>query len=592
MPDLALKRGLASDLVVAPYATALALAVEAHEALRNFAELERRGALGAYGFYDALDYTRVDPDERVATVRTFMAHHVGMSLVALDNALSVGEAEAEGIWQRRFMADASVRATALLLDERVPRLYVPRPPQTDAPASALEAAAPVRIAVHEVDTPHTKEPHVALLGGPSYGVLLTNSGSGHSRAKGIDVLRWRADATQDDTGQWIYIKDLTAGSLWSAAYQPVRAEPSSVPRDVLGRSSDLRAARWTSGDANRSRRRRQRASGGSPRHAHQPIVGRPRARADELRGGRAVSPRRRPRPPRVSEAVRRNGVGSVGGASGEPSPPRRGGDVAMVRARRGIGRSERIGDVTCETDRARFLGRGRTVHAPHALDDGVELSGSVGAVLDPIVALRVRLRIEPGRSATVAFTTAVAPTREAALHVADRYRDVAASERASSLARTEAEVEVRDLDIEPADLALYQELAGALVYPHEALRAPASERAAVKLGQQALWAQGISGDWPIVLATIRAVAGVASVRQLLAAHRYWRTKGIRSDLVILNAKPHSYAQELHDQLMTIAMSGEGGVLEKPGGVFVRRADSLSAEETALLRATARIQRAL
>ena len=155
VPDLALKRGLASDLVVAPYATALALAVDAHEALRNFAELERRGALGTYGFYDALDYTRVEPDERVATVRTFMAHHIGMSLVALDNALSVGEAEAEGIWQRRFMADAAVRATALLLDERVPRLYVPRPPQADAPVSALEAAAPVRIAVHEVDTPHT-----------------------------------------------------------------------------------------------------------------------------------------------------------------------------------------------------------------------------------------------------------------------------------------------------------------------------------------------------------------------------------------------------------------------------------------------------
>ena len=162
VPDLALKRGLAADLVVAPYATALAMAVDAHEALSNLAELERRGALGAYGFYDALDYTRVNPDERVAIVRTFMAHHVGMSLVALDNALSIGTSETEGIWQRRFMADAAVRATALLLDERIPRRYVPRPPQSDAPVAIVEAAAPTRIAVHEVDTPHTAEPHVAL----------------------------------------------------------------------------------------------------------------------------------------------------------------------------------------------------------------------------------------------------------------------------------------------------------------------------------------------------------------------------------------------------------------------------------------------
>ncbi len=589
VPDLALKRGLASDLVVAPYATALALAVEAHEALRNLAELERRGALGAYGFYDALDYTRVDPDERAATVRTFMAHHVGMSLVALDNALSVGDAEAEGIWQRRFMADASVRATALLLDERVPRLYVPRPPQDDVPVSALEVAAPVRIAIHEVDTPHTKEPHVALLGGPGYGVLLTNSGSGHSRAKGIDVLRWRADATQDDTGQWIYIKDLTAGALWSAAYQPVRAEPSryratfSADRVIFARrdgpvetrtevvvvaSEQAEVRRVTLTNRSSVVRELELTSYGEvalcPPGADRAHPAFQKLFVEtEWVPSAALLASRRPR------------------AAGETWP-------WCVHVVASGGGGERIGDVTCETDRARFLGRGRTVHAPQALDDGVELSGSVGAVLDPIVALRVRLRVEPGRSATVAFTTAVAPTREAALHVADRYRDVAASERASSLARTEAEVEVRDLDIEPADLALYQELAGALVFPHEALRAPAGERAAVKLGQEALWAQGISGDWPIVLATIRAVAGVASVRQLLAAHRYWRTKGIRSDLVILNAKPHSYAQELHDQLMTIAMSGEGGVLEKPGGVFVRRADSLSAEETALLRATARI----
>jgi cyclic beta-1,2-glucan synthetase len=189
----------------------------------------------------------------------------------------------------------------------------------------------------------------------------------------------------------------------------------------------------------------------------------------------------------------------------------------------------------------------------------------------------------------VAFTTAVADTRNEALRLADRYRDSAAAERALSLARTEAEVELRDLDIAPADIAVYQELAGALIYPHEALRALESERAFVAQGQSALWAQGISGDWPIVLATVRASAGLASVRQLLVAHKYWRTKGIRSDLVILNAKPHSYAQELQDQLVTMAMaSSEGGVIERPGGVFIRRADVLSADDTALLRATARI----
>lgn len=588
VPDLALKRGLASDLVVAPYASALALAIDAHGALKNLAALEARSAFGPYGFYDALDYTRPDEDQPAALVRTHMAHHVGMSLVAFDNALSIDEAQTEGVWQRRFMADPSMRATALLLDERVPRRYVPRPAQSDVPTPLSAAASPPRIAVHEVSTPHTSEPHVALLGGDGYSVMLTNAGGGFSRASGIDVLRWRADATRDDTGHWIYIKDVSAARVWSAAHQPTCAAAETYRatfaadrvvferRDgaietqteiVVVASEQAEVRRVTLINHSRATRELELTSYGEvvlcPANADRahPAFQKLFVETERVPEGALLASRR----PRSADEAWPWCVHVV--AAGP----------------------DRVGDVTWETDRARFLGRGRTARAPLALDRDGALSGTVGAVLDPIVALRVRVRVEPGRSAVVAFTTAVAPTREAALQLADRYRDSAAADRASSLARTETEVELRDLDIPPADVALYQELAGALIYPHEALRASAAERVSVTRGQSALWAQGISGDWPIVLATIRAPAGLASVRQLLVAHRYWRVKGIRSDLVILNTKTHSYAQELHDQLMTIAMSsGEGGVLERPGGVFVRRADHLLSEDSALLRAVARI----
>jgi len=588
VPDLALKRGLGSDLVVAPYATALAAAIDAHDALRNLGALEHEAALGAYGFYDALDYTRVAPGERVAIVRTFMAHHIGMSLVALDNALSIGTSEPDGIWQRRFMADAVVRANALLLDERVPRRYVPGPSQANTPEAPSEAATSVHINVHEVDTPHTAEPHIALLGGTGYSVLLTNAGGGHSRAGGVDVLRWRADATQDDTGQWIYLNDLTAGTLWSAAHQPVRATPSSY-RAAFASDRVVFTRRDGAVDT------RTEIVVMASDHAEirrVTLVNRSHVARDiELTsyGEVVLCPAAADR---AHPAFQKLFVETewVPGATLLASRRPRSSDETWPWCAHVVATGpERIGEVTSETDRARFLGRGRTVHSPRALDPGVSLSGTVGAVLDPIVALRVRVRIEPERSATVAFTTAVADTREGALELADRYRDVAAAERALSLARTEAEMELRDLDIAANDVALYQELAGALVYPHEALRASPAERLAVTRGQPALWAQGISGDLPIVLATVRASVGLASVRQLLAAHKYWRTKGIRSDLVILNAKPHSYAQELHDQLVTMAMaSSEGGVLERLGGVFIRRADVLSADDTALLRTTARI----
>jgi cyclic beta-1,2-glucan synthetase len=250
---------------------------------------------------------------------------------------------------------------------------------------------------------------------------------------------------------------------------------------------------------------------------------------------------------------------------------------------------ECVDAITCETDRALFLGRGRTVHSPAALDEGVALSGTAGAVLDPIVSLRCRVRLEPGRSATVAFTTIVADSREEALQAVDRYRDTGAARRALALMGTEARIELRDLDISPTDAALYQDLAGALIYPRESLRAPRAERLGNRRGQTALWAHGISGDWPIVLATIRDGTGLPSVRQLLAAHKYWRMKGVQCDLVILNAKGPSYIQDLQDQITTMVVSSsEGGILETPGGVFIRRVDVLPEEDVAMLRATAAI----
>jgi cyclic beta-1,2-glucan synthetase len=211
VPDLALKRGLARDLVIAPYASALAAMVDADAALDNLAALERKGALGPYGFRDALDYTRPEPGERYAVVRNYMAHHVGMSLVALTNVL------AGDLWPRRFHADPLVRAAELLLHERVPRQAVLQPPQSDDAERARPRPATEDPAVREYDTPDTPQPRVALLGHLPYTVMVTNRGAGYSRYEELAVTRWRADATTDDTGQFCYVKDLASGRVWSAA---------------------------------------------------------------------------------------------------------------------------------------------------------------------------------------------------------------------------------------------------------------------------------------------------------------------------------------------------------------------------------------
>ena len=582
VPDLALKRGLSKELVVAPYATVLAMLVEPRASLKNLMTLEQEGALGPYGFRDALDYTRPAPGSRKTLVCTFMAHHIGMSIVALDNALN------QQVWPRRFHTDPLVRSAELVLQERIPRRLTVQDVQGDDVArvpSEMEKPA-----VREIETPHTPQPVVGILGNVPYTTLITNAGGGFSRYGNLAVTRWRHDSTRDNYGQWCYVKDLSTGHVWSTAHQPSGTEPqwyrvlfASDRITFIRRDGDIDTVTEiavASDDAAEVRRIILTNRSLQPRDIEltsyaEVVLAPPDAdrmhpafanlfvQTEFLEGRAALLATRRPRS--ATEA-------------------------ALWCAHVVACGPEATGTITCETDRAKFVGRGRSVRNAQALDEGAELSGTVGAVLDPIFSLRVRLRIPPGASANVAFTTFVAANKERALELADLYHDPYSARRALDLSWAQAQAELRDLGIAPADAALYQDLAGHLMFPHPGFRPAQSAVEENRLGQQALWSLGISGDWPILLATIESPVGMPSVRQLLRTHHYWRLKGITCDLVILNMHPMTYMQELSDELLaTVMASSEAGLLDRPGGVFIRRMDLLKPEDVTLLKAMARVQ---
>ncbi|HKN64905.1 MAG TPA: glucoamylase family protein, partial [Gemmatimonadaceae bacterium] len=583
VPDLALKRGLGSDLVIAPYATALALMVQPSRAIANLEVEERLGALGEYGFRDAIDYTRPDPGERFAIVKNYMAHHIGMSLVALTNVL-------EGdIWQRRFHEDPLVRAAELLLFERVPRRVMLQKPQAARAEEALPDPDLERPTVREIDEPNTPQPHVALLGRLPYTIMVSQCGSGYSRFEDLAVTRWRADGTRDATGQFCYVKDVTRQRTWSVAHQPVCADPdwyqallatdrvtfhrtdgeietrteiAVVPQDA----AEVR--RVTLINSGTERRELELTSYGeivlAPPNADRahPAFGNLFVETEWHEWCSALTATRRPR----SAQERRLWCAHVVAAS-----------------------PERIGAITFETDRARFLGRGRSPRDPLALEVDGPLSCTTGAVLDPIFALRVRVALEPGQSTSVAFTTLVATSREQLFALADRYNHPHAAQRALDLAWTSTQVELRELGITPADAAVFQDLASPLFYGNPALRAPQDELRANQGSQPMLWSQGVSGDWPIVLATIDSNEGLPTLRQLFAAHRYWRRRGMTVDLVVLNDRAHSYLQELGDHISSAMFTAtDSDVIDRPGGVFVRRHDAVSETDLAMLRGTARL----
>ena len=587
VPGLGLKRGLSEDVVVAPYATALAAMIDPKAAAENFARLAEAGASSRYGFYEALDYTatRVPEDQRVAVVRTYMAHHQGMSLVALANVLH------EGVMRARFHAEPRMQATELLLQERTPRDVLvarPRVEEVRAVANVRDLVLPV---LRRFTSPHDATPGVHLLSNGRYVVMITTAGSGYSHWRNLAVTRWREDRTRDAWGTYVFLRDADSSQVWSAAYQPSGAEPDSYEAAF---SEDHVAIRRRDGaiattlevvvspEHDAEVRRVSITNLGT------------RIREIELTSYAEIvlaPPAADGAHPAFSNLFVQTEFAPELGALLATRRPRSHGEPQVWAAHVVVAEGEAVGDLQYETDRARFLGRGRGIRTPMSVIDGHPLSNTVGAVLDPIVSLRRRVRLAPGASAQVTFSTLIAPSRDEVLALADEYNNPTTFERAATLAWTQAQVQLHHLGIDPDEAYLFQELASRILYSDPTLRPSSGVLTRNARGPSALWRHGISGDIPIVLVRIDEPEDQGIVRQLLRAHEYWRMKQLAVDLVILNEQAPSYAQDLQAALEAQVRAGQSRLQQegdKPSGsVFVLRGDIISAEDRTLLQTAAR-----
>ncbi len=589
VPGLGLKRGLGDDLVIAPYASALALTVMPLAACRNLQTMAGNGFLGDYGFYEAVDYTpsRVPRGKHHAIVRVFMAHHQGMSLLAFEHALL------NRPMQRRFMSDPLARATELLLQERVPKqgatLHLHA---AEVSANARPPAAESGEIMRVFTDPNTPIPEVHLLSNGSYHVMATHAGGGYSRWRELAVTRWREDTTSDGWGTFIYLRDHDSGRYWSTAYQPTlrkadhyeaifvqaraeyrrrdqaieaHTEISVSPEDDV----EIRRVKLT----NLSSRTRHIEVTSYAEVVLAPLNADLAHRAfsnlfvqtEILPERQAILCTRRPRTPGEQVPWMFHLLAAPDAVADEPS---------------------------YETDRARFIGRGRTAVNPLALDNSDRpsmLSNTDGSVLDPIVAIRRTISLSADESATVQIISGVADTREAALAVLDKYCDRHFVERAFEMAWFQSQEVQRQLNASEADAQVYGRLASSVIYANAQRRTAPSVIARNTLGQSGLWSFAVSGDLPIVLVRIGDINRIDLVKQMLQAHTYWRMKGLRSDLVIVNEDFSGYRADLHDRIIGLINAGpEAQIIDKPGGVFVRRAEELSEEDRVLFQSVARV----
>src|SRR5216684_499869 len=586
VPGLGLRRGLSQDVVIAPYATGLAAMIDPAAAAQNFRRLGEAGANGAYGFYEALDYTgsRLPEETRVAVVRTYMSHHQGMLLVAFANVLHAGAMRA------RFHAEPIVQATELLLQERTPRdvaVARPRAEEVTAVADVREFVPPV---VRRFTSPHGPV-RTHILSNGRYAVMLTAAGSGYSRWRDMAVTRWREDVTRDEAGMHVYLRDVQSGQSWSVGYQPTGCEPESY--EVVFSEDRARIARRDGAIATTLDVIVSPEDDAEIRRVSLTNFG-PRAREIELTSYAEVvlaPPAADAAHPAFSNLFVHTECAPEFDALLVTRRPRGPGESQVWLAHTVAAEDQRVGALQWETDRARFLGRGRGIRTALSMSDNQPLTNSVGSVLDPIVSLRLRVRLRPGVTVRVAFSTMVASSREEVLTLAEKYHDAATFDRAGTLAWTQAQVQLHHVGIGPDEAHLFQSLARRILYSERTLRPSADVLARHSGGAAALWAHGISGDIPIVLVQIDEPEDVGIVRQLLRAHEYWRMKQLAVDLVILNDRAPSYVQDLQVLLETVVRTSQsGGPPERhgpQGSVFILRADRLSTSQRDVLQAAAR-----
>ena len=588
VPGLGLMRGLADDRVIAPYASVMALMVAPEAACRNLQRLATEGAEGWFGFYEAIDYTpaRQRRGESHAMVHSYMAHHQGMSLLALAYLLL------DQPMQKRFAADPLFQATLLLLQERIPRtsaFYTHTAELTNMQASAASPEMPIRV----LTNPDSPMPEVQLLSNGNYHVMISHAGGGYSRWRDLAATRWLEDGTRDDCGTFAYLRDIESGETWSTAHQPTL------------RHADHYEAIFSEGRAEFRRR-----DHGQDFHfeTHTDIVVSPEDDI-ELRRVRITN---RSGTTRTVEITSYAEVVLAPAAADAMHPafsklfvqteiiePRQ----ALLCTRRPRSHGEATprmfhllavhdaesDGISYETDRARFLGRGRDVAAPQALDADGLLSGSQGSVLDPIFAIRCRITLEPERSASVDLVYGVGESRAAALALVEKYQDRRLADRVFELAWTHAQVVLRQINASEADAQLYGQLANSVIHAHASLRAESSVLLRNRRGQSGLWGYAISGDLPIVLLRVADLANIELVRQLIQAHAYWRLKGLAVDLVIWNEDHAGYRKALQDQIVGLVAVGlESQTIDRPGGIFIRSAEQISDEDRILFQAVARV----
>jgi cyclic beta-1,2-glucan synthetase len=586
VPGLGLKRGLAQNTVIAPYATVLASQFAPAAAVDNLDRLAAIGAVGRYGFYDAIDFTptRVPEGHQCAVVRNFFAHHQGMCIVAIGNVVH------DGRMRLRFHADPVIEAAELLLQEKAPR---------DIPIATVRSEAPERGRLEAIDESpdirRTADPMAApkstnLLSNGTYSLMLSSTGAGYSRVGDLSITRWQPDPVEDRHGAFLFVRDVESGEWWSATAEPKRAQ-GEVSEVVF---ADDKATFFKTVGELRSEVEcivTSEAEGEGRRitlfnHGSTERVVEVTSYAELALSPEAADNAH----PAFSKMFVKTEIDAARGIIFAERRKRSPGDRPIAAAHFLTIGASHPGETEAETDRRAFIGRGRDIRDPAAFDSGARLAGGEGFVLDPVFALRRKVRIPARKKVSITFWTIAAGNRAELEDSIGRLDHPESFARQTMHAWTRSQVQTRHVGFSLAEAANVQKLGRYLLYPHPALRA-APETIASGMGpQSALWPMSISGDFPILALRIADVADIEIVAKGLRMQEYLRSRGLLADLVVINEQSSSYVQDLQNAIDWVCENSRhrGNELGPRQHIFAVRRDLMDERSYRTLIASARI----
>ncbi|OQB16078.1 MAG: N,N'-diacetylchitobiose phosphorylase [Firmicutes bacterium ADurb.Bin193] len=585
VPDLGLKRGLMSDMVVAPYASIMALMVDFDSAIENIRQLESIGILGKYGLYEAIDYTpeRILPHQKYSVIKSYMVHHLGMSLLSINNVLN------DNILQKRFHRDVTIQATEEILGERVPVNVIISKENHEKIKPLKPIVTEEGMCVREINSVNVNGPKVHILSNGRMSCVISDSGLGYVSVGNVAITRFRGDLQNGAYGNFVYIKDITRGGMWSNFVAPLfenhdkyrvvfsghkaefyrSYEGIDTSTEIIVSPEDnaeirkLTIANHTDEDLLLEITNYQEITltAHSEDYAH-PAFSNLFIRTEYDEGLDCIIAGRRPR----------------------------GEEAKAVYALQTICvNGDKQGRTEFETDRAKFTGRKNTLQNPVVMSEGAEMSRTAGAVLDPIMSQRFKLKIESGSVSSFAVITAYGETREEVIELAHKYRNASNIERAFDMALSRSKVENKYLGISAADEKAAYEILANTIYILPYRRRLSEYISKNTLGQQSLWPFGISGDNPIVVLCAYSVDELDILKSLLEIHELWRIKGQIIDLVIISEDEGSYNQPLITAIRDIvSVSHVRELVNTGGGIFMVNGSTVSPEVKTLLLASARV----